>query len=205
MPGAGCAVVSLDYRLAPEHPFPAGLEDGWAALGWLARQERYDADRIAVGGDSSGGNLATVLARWARDRGGPPLRAQLLIYPVTDCDLDSASFRELATGFGLTRDSMRWYWERYLPDPAAREAEDASPLRARSLTGLPPALVLTCELDPLASEGVAYAHALRAAGVPVEHIHEPGMIHGYIRLAAAISRARKSWDDCAAFLSRVLA
>ena len=202
---ARCTVVSLDYRLAPEHPFPAGLEDGWAALNWLQHQEQFDGGRIAIGGDSSGGNLATVLARWARDHGGPPLRAQVLIYPVTDCDLDSVSYRELATGFGLTRDSMRWYWDQYLPEHAARESPDASPLRAESLAGLPPALVLTCELDPLASEGIAYAHALRDAGVPVEHIHEPGMIHGYIRIAAAIGRARKSWDDCAAFLRRELA
>lgn len=202
---AGCAVVALDYRLAPENPFPAALEDGWAALRWLAEQPRFDSARIAIGGDSSGGNLATILARWARDRGGPDLRGQLLIYPVTDCDLDSESYRTVGSGYGLTRDSMRWYWDQYLRDPAARESPDASPLRAPDLAGLPPALVITCELDPLASEGVAYVNALRDAGVPADHIHEPGMIHGYIRIAAAISRARKSWDDCAAFLRRVLA
>lgn len=202
---AGCAVVSLDYRLAPEDPFPAALEDGWAALRWLTEQPGFNADRISIGGDSSGGNLAAVLARWARDRGGPALRAQVLIYPVTDCDLDSESYREVGAGYGLTRDSMRWYWDRYLADPESRRSPDASPLRASDLGGLPPALVITCELDPLASEGIAYAKALRQAGVPVEHVHEPGMIHGYIRIAKAISRARKSWDDCAAFLRRELA
>jgi acetyl esterase len=202
---AGCAVVALDYRLAPENPFPAGLEDGWAALRWLHDQSQFDRERIAVGGDSSGGNLAAVLARWARDRDGPPIRAQLLIYPVTDSDLDTQSYREVGTGYGLTRDSMRWYWDQYVADPARRHSPDASPLRAQSLAGLPPALVLTCELDPLATEGIAYAEALRHAGVAVDHIHEPGMIHGYIRLSAAISRARKSWDDCARFLRRELA
>lgn len=197
---AGCMVVSLDYRLAPEHRFPAAVDDAWAALTWLAER----ANPIAVGGDSSGGNLAAVLARRARERGGPNVAAQVLIYPVTDCDFEAPSYGTAATGYGLTLDSMRWYWAQYLPDEAARSSPDASPLRARDLSGVAPALVITCELDPLASEGAAYAQALKDAGVRVEHIHEPDMIHGYIRMAGVIGRARKSWDDVSRFLRNEL-
>lgn len=204
---AACVVVSLDYRLAPENPFPAALEDGWAALQWLhdhGLEVGVDPGRIAVGGDSSGGNLAAVLSLRARDHGGPPLKAQLLIYPVTDCDLDTSSFQEAGSGYGLTRDSMTWYWAQYVADETCRANPETSPLRAKDHGDLPPALLITCQLDPLAAEGAAYAKALQDAGVPVEHIHEPGMIHGYIRMAGVISRARMSWDDCARFLRRTL-
>ncbi len=197
---ADCAVISLDYRLAPENPFPAAVDDAWAALTWLGKGE----NRIAIGGDSSGGNLAAVLALRARDRGGPPLQAQVLIYPVTDCDLDTPSYRQAGSGYGLTRDSMAWYWAQYLADESGRRHPDASPLRAADHSALPPALVITCELDPLASEGAAYAESLEQGGVPVELIHEPGMIHGFVRMAGSISRARKTWDDCARFLRRTL-
>jgi acetyl esterase len=202
---AECVVLALDYRLAPENPFPAAVDDVWAGLNWLrdhAAEVGADAGRIAVGGDSSGGNLSAVLAQRARDRDGPKLAAQVLIYPVTDCDFETASYRDAATGYGLTRDSMLWYWNQYLPDEARRVSPEASPLRAADFSGLPPALVITCKLDPLASEGAAYADALRSVGVRVEHVHEPDMIHAYIRMAGVISRARKSWDDCARFLRR---
>jgi acetyl esterase len=204
---AGCIVLSVDYRLAPEHRFPAAVEDAWAALAWLhdnAASIGADPDRIAVGGDSAGGNLAAVIARWSRDRGGPRIAAQMLIYPAVDFDLDSPSYRAVGSGYGLTLESMRWYRDQYLSNPGERASPDASPLRAGNWERLPPALVITCELDPLASEGSAYADALRVAGVTVEHIHEKGMIHGYIRMAGVISRARKSWDDCARFLRREL-
>jgi acetyl esterase len=204
---AGCMVLSIDYRLAPEHRFPAAVEDAWAGLVWLHQNASAigaDPDRLAVVGDSSGGNLAAVIARWARERGGPALAAQVLIYPVTDYGFETPSYRKAGTGYGLTLDSMRWYWEQYLADPKEGGSPDASPLRARNLDGLAPALVITCELDPLASEGSAYAAALQSAGVRVEHIHEPDMIHGYIRMAGAIGRARKTWDDCARFLRREL-
>jgi acetyl esterase len=203
----GCLVLSVDYRLAPEHRFPAAVEDGWATLEWLhdnAASIGVDPNRLAVGGDSSGGNLAAVLARWSRDRGGPRIAAQVLIYPVIDFNLESPSYRAMGSGFGLTRDSMRWYWEQYLADPGDGASPDASPLRAGNLKDLAPALVITCAFDPLESEGSAYAAALSAAGVPVEHIHEKDMIHGYIRMAGVIGRARKSWDDCARFLRREL-
>jgi len=204
---ARCLVMSVDYRLAPDHRFPAAVEDAWAGLAWLhenAASIGADPDHIAVGGDSSGGNLAAVVARWTRDRAGPRIAAQVLIYPVTNFDLETPSYRKVATGYGLTRESMRWYWEQYLADPRDGASPDASPLRAGDLTNLAPALVITCEFDPLASEGSAYAAALRDAGVPVEHIHEADMIHGYIRMAGVIGRARKSWDDCARFLRREL-
>ncbi len=198
-------VVSLEYGLAPEHRFPEPLEDAWAGLVWLhenAAAIGADPDRLAIGGDSAGANLAAVLARWARDRGGPRVAAQVLIYPVTDFDLDTPSYRNAGTGYGLTRESMRWYWAQYLADPRDGASPDASPLRSDDLSNLAPALVITCELDPLDSEGSAYAAALGAAGVQVEHIREAGMIHGYVRMAGVISRARKSWDDCARFLRR---
>jgi acetyl esterase/lipase len=202
---AECVVLALDYRLAPENRFPAAVEDAWTGLNWLhdnAADFGADPQRIAVGGDSSGGNLSAVVARRARDRQGPKLAAQILIYPVTDCDFDTPSYRDAATGYGLTRDSMLWYWDQYLPDESNRVSPDASPLRAPDLTGLAPALLISCGLDPLASEGVAYAEALKSAGVRVEHHHEPDMIHGYIRMNGVVSRARKSWDDCARFLRR---
>ena len=203
----GCLVIAVDYRLAPENRHPAALDDCWAVVEWLVRsagEVGADPGRIAVGGDSAGGNLAAAVALRARERGGPRLRAQLLIYPVLDFDLETASYRGNASGYGLTRDSMRWYWQQYLGEAGDGLAPDASPLRAGDLAGLPPALVITCEYDPLLDEGVAYAHRLAGAGVRVELINEPGMIHGYIRMAGVIARARKSWDDCGRFLGREL-
>ncbi|HET7466220.1 MAG TPA: alpha/beta hydrolase [Candidatus Dormibacteraeota bacterium] len=200
---AECAVVSLDYRLAPEDPFPAAVEDAWAGMQWLhahASAIGGDPHRIAVAGDSAGGNLAAVLALRARDRGGPRIAAQVLIYPVTDCDLDTASYGEAATGYGLTSESMFWFWDNYIADAGRRRDPDASPMRATHHRNLAPALVITCELDPLASEGIAYAELLKQSGVTVQHFHELGMIHGYIRTAGVTSRTRKSWEDIARFL-----
>ena len=198
-----CVVLALDYRLAPENPFPAAVDDAWAGLEWVHRHATEigaDPERIALGGDSAGGNLAAVLALRARDRGGPRLAAQVLIYPVTDCDLNTTSYREAATGYGLTSESMAWFWDQYIAEAKRRTHPDASPMRAQHHRGLAPAMVITCELDPLASEGVAYADALKAAGGRVEHIHEPGMIHGYIRMNGVVSRAGKSWDEIGRFL-----
>ena len=204
---SGAMVVAVDFRSAPEHRFPAAVDDSWAVLEWLAERGAEigaDPSRIAVVGDSAGGNLAAVVALRARERGGPRIAAQVLVYPVLDFDLETGSYLEKANGYGLTRESMRWYWEQYVAgaDPLHPEA---SPLRATEHSGLPPALIITCEHDPLRDEGIAYAERLAGAGVPVEHVDEQGMIHGYFRMAGVISRARKSWDDCADFLRRELA
>lgn len=203
----GALVVAVDFRSAPEHRFPAAVDDCWAVVEWLGSaggELGADAARIAVIGDSAGGNLAAVMALRARDRGEPRIAAQVLVYPVLDHDLNTSSYLAKATGYGLTRDSMRWYWEQYLGDGSDGFHPEASPLRAVDLAGLPPALVITCEHDPLRDEGVAYAGRLAAAGVRVEHLDEPEMIHGYFRMAGVIGRARKTWDDCAAFLRREL-
>ena len=191
--GAGCVVVSVDYRLAPEHRYPAAAEDCYAATRWCAEHAAelaIDARRIAVGGDSAGGNLAAVVAQMARDRGGPGLVLQLLVYPVTDHDFGTASYRDNAAGYLLTAADMRWFWGHYLGDDTARGAEPyASPLRAASLAGLPPALVITAELDPLRDEGEAYARALEAAGVAAKLHRYDGMIHGFFGMSAIMDQA----------------
>jgi acetyl esterase len=201
---AGCLVVAVDFRSAPEHPFPAALDDCWAVVEWLGRsggEVGADPGRIAVADDSAGGNLAAAVALRARARGGPRLVAQLLLNPVLDLDLDRPSYLAHADGFGLTRDMMRWYWDQYLRSGLDAGSPELCPLREPDLRGLPPALVITSEFDPLFDEAVEYARRLAEAGVHVEHINEPGMIHGYLRMAGVISRARKSWDDCGRFLS----
>lgn len=202
---AGCIVVAAHYRLAPEDRWPAAVEDAWAVTEWLAEHAAEiggDPRRIAVGGDSAGGNLAAVVARRARDAGGPRLSHQLLIYPVIDHDLETDSYRRNGRGYLLTRAGMSWYWDHYLPQQADRAHPDASPLRAGDLKGVAPATVLVCEYDPLLDEGLAYAERLREAGVPVRVLKEAGMIHGFIRLAAVISRSRKSWDALAGELRK---
>lgn len=200
---ASCAVVSVGYRKAPEHRFPVAVEDAWAAATWVAAHAEeigLDAGRIAVGGDSAGGNLAAVVALRARDRGAPALALQLLIYPVTDCNFGTRSYRENATGYVLTRDAMRWYWDHYLPDRSARANPEASPLRAKSLEAVAPALVLTCEYDPLRDEGEAYARRLSRAGVPVVCRRYEGLVHGVLRWPARVSRSWELIDDSAAAL-----
>jgi acetyl esterase len=179
---AGCIVASIDYRLAPEHKFPAAAEDAYAATCWAAEHAAEigaDPERLAIGGDSAGGNLAAVVALMARDRRGPAIVHQLLVYPVTDYSFDTPSYRDNAEGYLLTRASMEWYWGHYLASDADGDNPYASPLRAGDLSGLPPALVITAEYDPLRDEGEAYAKRLREAGVPVMSTCYPGMIHGF--------------------------
>jgi acetyl esterase/lipase len=205
---ARCAVLSVDYRLAPESKYPVAVEDSYAALLWIvSNAERLGIDRrrMAVGGDSAGGNLATVMALMARDRTGPRLALQVLIYPVTDHDLDTRSYRENATGYILTREGMRWFWNHYLASEAQGREPYASPLRAASLAGLPPALVITAEYDPLCDEGEAYAARLRDAGVPVTLTRYPGMFHGFVRLTNVLDKARTALDEIASSVQKAFA
>ena len=183
----GSTVVSVDYRLAPEHPFPAPLEDCYAATAWTADHADLlggTADRLAVGGDSSGGTLAAATSLLARDRNGPAVDRQFLLYPATDHSFDTASYEENAEGYGLTRASMEWYWNHYLETPIDGMNPYAAPLQAADLSGLPPATVVSAEFDPLCDEVRDYADRLEAAGVEVEHRHHEDMIHGFATLLA---------------------
>jgi acetyl esterase len=180
--GAGCVVVSVDYRLAPEHKFPAAPEDCYAATQWVAAHAAEingDPARLAIGGDSAGGNLTAVVAQMARDQRGPALLFQLLIYPATDFTFTGPSLTENADGYFLTAEDMRWFSGYYLRDPADRTNPLASPLLAADLSNLPPALVITAEFDPLRDEGEAYGQRLKQAGVPTSISRYPGMIHGF--------------------------
>jgi acetyl esterase len=206
--GAGAVVVSVDYRLAPEHPFPAAPEDCYAAARWIAQNAHTlggDPGRIAVGGDSAGGNLAAVVSLMARDRGGPPLVHQLLIYPVVDAPCDNVSYRDNAKDYLLTAEMMDWFWNHYVGTGTADRHLLACPLRAASLRGLPPALVFTAEFDPLRDEGEAYAARLREEGVPVRLERYDGMIHGFFGMTALLEQARHAVDDAAATLKRAFA
>ncbi len=188
----GCAVVSVDYRLAPEAKFPGPAEDAFAATRWVADHASefgIDPSRLAVAGDSAGGNLAAVVALMARDRGGPPLRYQLLIYPVTDCSFDTGSYRENGQGYFLTREAMQWFWGHYLADPKDGERPYASPLRSADLSGLPPAMVVTAEYDPLRDEGEAYGRRLGDAGVDTVIRRQDGVFHGFFSFGAYLDGA----------------
>ena len=203
---ADCIVVSVDYRLAPEHKFPIPAEDCYAATRHVAENAAAfgaDRDRIAVGGDSAGGNLAAAVTLMARDRGGPRLSFQLLIYPATDFAFDTPSYRAHAEGFGLTRKAARWYWSQYLPRPEDGAHPLASPLRAQDLRGLPPARVITAEYDPLRDEGEAYAARLRAAGVRAEVRRFEGQIHGFFAMCGIMDQGKAAIDDAAAALRPV--
>jgi acetyl esterase len=200
---AGAVVVSIDYRLAPEHPFPSAVDDAEAAVIWVAEHaERLGIDpaRLGVGGDSAGGNLATAAARRCRDRQAPRLAFQVLLYPVTDAGLDSPSYLENAEGYLLTRSAMAWYWNQYAPGSADRFHPDASPLRAPDLAGLPRALVISAEYDPLRDEAEAYAERLESSGVSVRMTRYPGMIHGFIRRDAILDQGKVALREIAAFV-----
>jgi acetyl esterase len=191
-------VAAVGYRLAPEHRFPAAVEDCWTVTRWAFGEARA----VAVAGDSAGGNLAAVMALRARDA-GLPLLGQALVYPVTDWQFDTASYADKADGYGLTLPAMRWYWDHYLGRADGRHPE-ASPLRAESLAGLAPALVVVCEFDPLRDEGVAYAERLQEAGVPVRLSEYEGMIHGFVRMPALIDRSQDLLHELGRFLADAL-
>jgi acetyl esterase len=204
---AGCVVVSVGYRLAPEHRYPAALEDAAAATRWVAEHmtELSGNGRLAVGGESAGGNLAAVVCRQARDHGGPDIHFQLLAYPVTDCDLQRPSYQENGQGYLLELDTMRWFWDHYCPDPQLRLDPDASPIRAGDLSELPAALVVTAEFDPLRDEGEAFAAALKQAGNAVEAVRYPGLVHDFFATARLFQASRGGFEHACRALRNALA
>jgi len=197
---SGCDVLSVDYRLAPEHAFPAAADDAYDALVWVASSGGLaDGRPVVVAGDSAGGNLATVAALRARDSGGPAIALQVLVYPVVDCDMDRRSYREYdGEELILNRRDMRWFWDKYAPDEETRVNPYASPLRAASLAGLPPAYLITAEHDPLRDEGFAYADRLRDARVAVEHRHYGSQIHAFFSFTGILDDADKAVSEAGA-------
>jgi len=205
---ANCVVVSVDYRLAPEHKFPAAADDAYAAAKWVVENGpsiKVDSSRVAVGGDSAGGNLAAVVSLMARDKNEIDLAYQLLIYPVTNHSYETVSYRDNADGYLLTKDSMIWFWDHYLRNPQDGENPYASPLKAEDLSGLPPALVITAEFDPLRDEGEAYAQRLKEAGVSVEETRYNGMIHGFFWMPGTLDQGMKAVNQAANALKQAFA
>ena len=204
---AKCIVVNVDYRLAPEYKFPAAVEDAFAAVQHVAEHAgEFGADpgRIAVGGDSAGGNLAAVVCLMARDQGGPPIAFQLLVYPVTDYDDAGPSLREYGEGHLLTRAMIPYFWGHYVSGPDQAREPLASPLQAKSLGSLPPAMVITAECDPIRDQGEAYARRLRESGVPVTLKRYEGAIHVFFQMAGAIDAGKQAQADAAAALRQAL-
>jgi len=200
---AGCVVVSVDYRLAPEHRFPAAVDDSYAATCWVAEhaaQFNGDPKRIAVGGESAGANLAAVVSHMARDRHGPAIAFQLLAYPVTAAKFDTASYQANADGYLLTRAGMEWFWDNYCPNVAERANPLATPLNAKNFAKLPAALILTAEYDPLRDEGEAYAAKLEAAGTTVECVRFDGLIHDFLAMSQQLSAVKPAMDKAVAGL-----
>jgi acetyl esterase len=205
---AGICVISVQYRLAPEHKFPASQKDSYAALRWLAaHSERLglDATRFAICGDSAGGNLAAVTALVAREAGGPALAAQVLLYPVVDLQMRHASHRRNARGFFLTADMMQWFRHHYLSHRDQIMDWKVSPLLAPTLAGLPPTYLVTCGFDPLCDEGIDFANCLQEALVTVEHDHYADQIHGFIGMGRAIAQADFAIERICTFLRHQLA
>jgi acetyl esterase/lipase len=207
--GTDAIVISVDYRLAPEHPFPAAAEDAYAALRWAhdnAVSLGGDAAQIAVAGDSAGGNLAAAVALMARDRGGPPICFQLLVYPVIERDFETGSYRDNAEGYFLTRTQMQWYWQQYVGDDAEASVHPyASPIRADDLAGLPPAHVVTAEYDPLRDEGEAYGRRLADAGVPTDIRRYDGVFHGFFSMGHVLEGARQAAAEAHTALMKAFA
>ncbi len=205
--GVNAVVVSVDYRLAPEHKFPAAAEDAYEVTSWVAAHADelgVEPSRLAVAGDSAGGNLAAVVALMARDRGGPAITFQLLVYPVTNHSFDTDSYRENADGYFLHRASMEWYWRQYLADERDGANPFASPLRVEDARGLPPGMVITAEFDPLRDEGEAYGRKLAEAGVPFDVRRYDGVFHGFFSMVAFLDGAKQATADAHAALRDAL-
>jgi len=203
---SGCVVISVDYRLAPEHPFPAAADDAYAATSFVAENAAsfgVDRARVAVAGDSAGGNLAAVVALRARDSGGPALAFQLLVYPLVDFTDESPSMRDFADGHFLTAAGLHWFAGHYLPPSVDRRQPWVSPLHT-NLKGLPPALVMTAECDPLRDQGETFAKRLQDAGVPAELKRYDGMFHPFFSLPGAIDGGKAAIADAAAALRKAL-
>ncbi|MET7680649.1 alpha/beta hydrolase [Streptomyces sp. NPDC005423] len=202
-----CVIVSVGYRLAPEHPFPAAIDDCYAAVKWVAANgSRLGADsgRMGVAGDSSGGNLAAAMTLMARDEDGPPLAAQVLVYPPVHSAAETESMRENRDPMFFNARSSAWFWSRYLAEPADGDSPLASPLNAADHGGLPAAMVITAEFCPLRDEGEAYSDALSRAGVPVEYHRYQDLPHGFLAMASVLDTARDALDSIAGFLRRRL-
>ena len=203
---SGVHILSIDYRLAPENPFPAAVHDCWAATEWLidnATQLGLDPRQIAIGGDSAGGNLAAVTALRARDE-GIDLACQFLLYPAVDAQLDTESARQLSDGYGLSTAEMRYFWSQYLGSAAEASDPEASPLRARSLAGVAPAVIVTAEYDILRDEAEQYAARLLSEGVPVTSWRARGMPHAFLNYRAVSSGAAATYEVCAGLLARAI-
>lgn len=205
---SGAVVVSVGYRLAPEHKFPAAIDDCLAAARWAGENAagfNGDHTRIALGGDSCGGTLATVTNIRLRDEGGPAIRGQLLIYPITDYyDPPTRSYIDNADGYFLTRDGMKWFFDHYLTDPGEASHSHVSPLRCPDLSGLAPAYVITAEFDPLRDEGDRYAERLKEAGVDTVHKPYPGMIHGFYSQIGILDRTGEAIQESCEWLKTIL-
>jgi acetyl esterase len=219
----GCTVLLVDYRLAPEYRFPVAADDAWAALRWADEHRAELAGTVLAGaglagaglagagvplivaGDSAGGNLSAVMTQRARAAGGPAIALQVLVYPVTDCDTETTTYRDPGNQLMLSRDSMTWFWDHYAPVAEARLHPDASPLRAASLANLPPAVVLTAEHDVLRDEGELYATRLLKAGVPVRHQRFAGQMHGFFTMVDVLPGAGEALDYVVAAIDEHLA
>jgi acetyl esterase len=204
---AGISVLAVDYRLAPEARFPGAFDDVVAGLQWVAANGAaigVDASKLAIGGDSAGGNLAAAVAIWARDSGGPRLRLQVLAYPVTDAVARTDSYRRFYDGYGLNAETMEWFFDHYTPDKTSRSDWRASPMRAASLAGLAPALVITAGYDPLRDEGRAYAWRLQQEGTLADLVEFGGMLHGFLSAPMLLHGARRGVAIWAAALREAL-
>jgi acetyl esterase len=205
--GSGCRVISVEYRLSPEAKYPAAVEDAMTAIEWIetnAAQLGVDANRLAVGGDSAGGDLAAVVAQQAKKKGAPKLAYQMLFFPVTQIGEETTSLREYAEGYFLERKTLDWFYAHYLPTDADRKDPRISPLAAQDVSGLPPAYIMLAGFDPLHDEGLAYAQKLRAAGVDVTVADFPDMVHDFIYLQAVLPQAAEALNAAAKALKAAL-